>query len=230
MKVLLIEDDLEIIESVTLILQLRWPEASLISTFFGEKGVELAEKELPDVIILDLGLPDTDGFEVLRKIRAFSDVPVVILTVMGEEMNKIKGLELGADDYIVKPFSPGEFLARVKAIVRRSQMSETAAEVAEKSSIRGKLRVDFTSQEVSIGDKVLKLSPREYDLLCLLVTDAGKVLSKQMLLEKVFPEHRGDTRFLEVYMKRLIEKLEEYPGSTTLILDEGGTGYKLVGW
>jgi len=230
MKVLLIEDDLEIIESVTLMLQLRWPDANLVSTFFGEKGVELAGKELPDVIILDLGLPDTDGFEVLRKIRAFSDVPVVILTVMGEEMNKIKGLELGADDYIVKPFSPGEFLARVKAVVRRSRIPEAAAEVAEKSSIRGKLRIDFTSQEVSIGDKILKLSPREYDLLCLLVTDAGKVLSNQMLLEEVFPEHRGDTQFLEVYMKRLIEKLAEDPDNTTMILDEGGTGYKLVGW
>ena len=230
MKVLLIEDELEIIESVAIILQLRWPEVTLISTFFGGKGVELAEKELPDVIILDLGLPDTDGFQVLRQIRTFSDVPLVILTVRGEEMNKIKGLELGADDYIVKPFSPGEFVARLKALVRRSQVPDTTAKVTEKPSIRGKLRIDFASQEVSIGGRLLKISPREYDLLYMLVTNAGMVLSNQKLLEEVFPEHRDDTQFLDVYIKKLRERLEENPDSPEMILSEGGIGYKFVAW
>ena len=161
MKVLLVEDDPQIIETVALILELRWPEANLVSTFFGEKGVELVKKEAPDIVILDLGLPDIDGFQALRQIRTFSDVPVVILTVMGAEVDKIKGLELGADDYIVKPFSAGEFLARVKALLRRKKILEKVVTVEGKPFIRGKFRVDFTSGEVSVGDKLIKLTPGE---------------------------------------------------------------------
>jgi len=229
MKVLLIEDNPEIIESVALTLELRWPEANLISTFFGKKGVELAKEELPDLIILDLGLPNTDGFEVLRQIRGFSDVPLVILTVREEEMDIIKGLERGADDYIVKPFSPAEFLARAKAVLRRRQMPETTAKVAEKPFIRGRLRIDFVSREVSVGDKLIELSPREYDLLYQLVMNEGMVLSNQMLLEKVWgPEHTAKTEYLEEYIKKLREKLEKEPGNPTIILKEGGIGYKFI--
>jgi len=229
MKVLLIEDNPEIIEAVALTLQLRWPEAKLISTFFGKKGVELAKEELPDIIILDLGLPDTDGFEVLRNIRGFSDVPLIILTVREEEMDKIRGLERGADDYIVKPFSPAELLARVKAVTRRRRIPETTAEVPEKPFIRGKLRIDFVSHEVSVGDKLLELSPSEYELLCQLVTNEGMVLSNKMLLDKVWgPEHTANTEHLKVYIRGLREKLEKEPGNPTMILDEGGTGYKFV--
>ena len=231
MKVLLIEDNSEIVDIVTITLQLRWAEVTLISTFLGNEGVELAKTEQPDLIMLDLGLPDIDGFQVLRQIRDFSDVPVVILTVRGEEMDKIKGLELGADDYIIKPFSPGELLARMKALLRRSSVSKTAENVDGKSSvpsIKGKLRIDFTSGEVSIGDRLLKLGPREYELLHLLVTNEGAVLSKQALLKKVFPEQEGDTRFVDVYINKLREKLEENPGKPQMILKEGETGYKFV--
>jgi len=230
MKVLIIEDDPEIIDVVALTLELKWSDVNLISTFLGEKGVELAKKELPDIIILDLGLPDITGFEVLKQIRAFSDVPLVILTVRGEEMDKVRGLELGADDYMVKPFSPGELLARLKALLRRGQMPEIKAKVADKLFVRGKLRIDFTSREVSVGDKLVKLGPREYDLLYMLVTNAGVVLLNQKLLEEVFPEHRADTQFLDVYIKKLREKLEEDPDSPEMILSEGGIGYKFVGW
>ena len=231
MKVLLIEDNSEIVDIVTITLQLRWAEVTLISTFLGNEGVELAKTEQPDLIMLDLGLPDIDGFQVLRQIRDFSDVPVVILTVRGEEMDKIKGLELGADDYIIKPFSPGELLARMKALLRRSSMSKTTGNVDGKSSvpsIKGKLRIDFTSGEVSIGDRLLKLGPREYELLHLLVTNEGTVLSKQALLKKVFPEHEGDTRFVDVYINKLREKLGENPEKPQMILKEGETGYKFV--
>ncbi len=231
MKVLLIEDNSEIVDIVTITLQLRWAEVTLISTFLGNEGVKLAKTEQPDLIMLDLGLPDIDGFQVLRQIRDFSDVPVVILTVRGEEMDKIRGLELGADDYIIKPFSPGELLARMKALLRRSSMSKTTGNVDDKSSvpsIKGKLRIDFTSGEVSIGDRLLKLGPREYELLHLLVTNEGEVLSKQALLKKVFPEQEGDTRFVDVYINKLREKLEENPGKPQMILKEGETGYKFV--
>ena len=231
MKVLLIEDNSEIVDVVTITLQLRWAEVTLISTFLGNEGVELAKTEQPDLIMLDLGLPDIDGFQVLRQIRDFSDVPVVILTVRGEEMDKIRGLELGADDYIIKPFSPGELLARMKALLRRSSMSKTTGNVDDKSSvpsIKGKLRIDFTSGEVSIGDRLLKLGPREYELLHLLVTNEGAVLYKQAVLKKVFPEQEDDTRFVDVYINKLKEKLGENPEKPQMILKEGETGYKFV--
>ncbi|MFH1032117.1 MAG: response regulator transcription factor [Chloroflexota bacterium] len=229
MKVLSVEDSTEIIESVAQTIELRWPEASLLSTTFGQTGVELAQKEHPDVVILDLGLPDIDGFQVLRQIRRFSDVPVVILTVRGEEMDKIRGLELGADDYMVKPFSPGEFLARVKAVIRRKQMPPAATEPAQKPFIRGALRIDFRSREISIGNKLMKVSPREYDLLSELVTNEGKVLSKQRLLEKIWgPDRREDFSFLEAYINRLKEMLQKEPGHPMMILNED-EGYKLTG-
>ena len=229
MKALLIEDDLGIKDIVNITLELKWSDARLIYTHLGEKGVELAKTDLPDIVILDLGLPDTDGFEVLSQIRGFSDVPIVILTVRGDEEDRIKGLEMGADDYIVKPFSPGELIARLKASLRRSQMSETTTRVADQPAIKGKLRIDFNSQSVSVGNKLLKLSPREYDLLHHLVNNAGIVLSNQVLMEEVFPEHGADTQFLEVYINRLRDKLEKDPNNPTMILNEGGTGYKFVG-
>lgn len=229
MRLLVIEDTTEIIDTIAQIIDMRWPEASLLSTRLGQTGVELAEKEHPDLIILDLGLPDTDGFHVLRQIRRFSDVPVIILTVRGDEMDKIRGLELGADDYIVKPFSPGEFLARLKAALRRRQVPETTAGVTGKPFIRGTLRVDFGSHEVVIGDKHVKLSPSEYDLLHELVMNEGRVISKQTLLEKVWgPKYAGETEYVDVYIKRLKETLEKEPGHPVQILEESGKGYKLV--
>lgn len=235
MKVLLIEDSTEIVDIVAITLKLRWPEVTLVSSFLGKEGVKLVKKELPDIVVLDLGLPDMDGFQVLRSIREFSDVPLVILTVRGDEMDKIRGLELGADDYIVKPFSPAELLARLKALLRRSQVSKTSAGTDDKLPdklptlfIKGRLRIDLTSQEVSIDDKLLKLGPREYDLLYCLVTNEGEVVSNQMLLEKVFPENKDDIRLLEVYMKKLREKLKVNPDDPEIILNEGGMGYKFV--
>jgi len=223
--VLLIEDDSEIVESVAVILQLRWPEANLLSTMRGEKGVELAQNESPDIIILDLGLPDIDGFQVLRKIRTFSDVPVVILTVMGEEMNKVRGLELGADDYIVKPFSPAEFLARVRAALRRGEVLQERQYhyTDEKSFIRGKLRIDFVSHEVSIGDNLLKLSPSQYEILHELVNNENEVVSQETMLDKI----KGlNPAYLDVSVKRLQERLELELGYSILNVEEGGKGYK----
>ena len=191
--------------------------------------MELVEKEPPDIVVLDLGLPDIDGFQVLRQIRNFSDVPVVILTVMGAEVDKIKGLELGADDYIVKPFSAGEFLARVKALLRRKEIQEKPVQVVGKPFIRGKFRVDFTSGEVSIGDKLLKLTPGEYRLLNHLVLNEGMSLSNETLLEEVWgPETKTDVEYLRLCVKGLKDKLESEAGNPTMILDEEGEGYKFV--
>ncbi len=229
MRILVIEDSLDIIDAIAQIIELRWPEASFISTTLGETGVEMARKEQPDVIILDLGLPDMDGFQVLREIRAFSGVPVVILTVRQEEIDKIRGLELGADDYIVKPFLPGEFLARVRAVLRRRQIPQERDYTDEKTFIRGSLRVDFVSREVSIGDKLLKLSPTQYEMLHELVANENKVVSKQKLFKKIQgPKQRTNIEYLDICVKGLKEMLEREPGHPILIVEENEKGYKLV--
>lgn len=229
LKVLLVEDDSAIVESVALIFQLRWPTAKLLSTMYGDKGVEMAQIESPDIVVLDLGLPDTDGYQVLRRIRNFSDVPIVILTVRGEEIDKIRGLELGADDYIVKPFLPGEFLARIKAVTRRMHTVENKGVMGGKPFIKGRLRIDFSSEEVIIGDKPLKLSPREYELLHHLMMNEGKVLSNEELLRTISePEEKLSVEFLRVLIKRLKEKVEGEMGNFTMIIDDGGKGYKFV--
>jgi len=227
-KVLVIEDNPEIVQSVGLCFELRWPGAELISASEGEKGLELAGSEFPDIVILDLGLPDMEGLDVLQQIRSFSNVPLIILTVRGEEIDKVKGLEMGADDYIVKPFALAEFLARVKAVVRRTQMFEP--QPGEKAFIRGKLRVDFDAHEVSVGNKPVKLTPSEYNLLCQLVRNEGRVQSNQMLLERVWgSEYTAETEYIKVYIQRLRDKLEEDPRNPRMILSERGVGYKFVG-
>ena len=230
MKILIIEDDPEIIEIVARTFETKWSEVDLISTFYGDEGVELVKKELPDIVILDLMLPDTNGFEVLRQIRSFSDVLLVILTARGEEDHRIRGLQDGADDYIVKPFSVGELVARMKSLIRRREMTETTAAVAGKPSTRSRLIIDTASQKASVGSSLLKIGPREYELLCLLVTNAGEVLSKQVLMKEVFPENdESDTRFVDVYIKKLREALGEDPDNPKMILNEGTESYKFVG-
>lgn len=155
-------------------------------------------------------------------------MPLIILTVRGEEIDKIKGLEMGADDYVVKPFAPGEFLARVRAVVRRSQMPEVLPD--EKPFIRDRLRIDFAAREVTVAGQLVKLTPSEHKLLHQLVRNEGRVLSHQMLLERVWgPEYTAETDYIKVYIQRLREKLEEDPRNPRMILSERGVGYKFVG-
>lgn len=199
----------------------------MLSATEGEKGLEALETEAPDIIILDLGLPDIDGYDVLRQVRRFSDVPIIILTVRGEEMDKVKGLELGADDYIVKPFAPAELLARVKAVLRRAQMPELRGD--EKPIVTPKLSINLATREVIREGKAVKLSPTEYNLLYQLARNESKVLSHQMLLEKVWgSEYTDSTEYLKVYIQRLREKLEEDPSNPKMFISERGLGYKFV--
>lgn len=228
MKVLVIEDNPEIVQSVNLCFELRWPGVELLSAAEGRKGLQLADEASPDVIILDLGLPDMDGLEVLREIRSYSNVPLIILTVRDEELDKVKGLEMGADDYVVKPFAPAEFLSRVRAVIRRSQMPEMRSD--EEPYVKGNLRIDFAAREITVGAKLVKLTPSEYKLLYVLVRNEGRVVPHQVLLERVWgSEYTEETDYIKVYVQRLREKLEEEPGHPRLILSERGVGYKFVG-
>ncbi len=210
MKVVIIDDAPDVIEVVSLCFKLRWPGVDLLSSLAGEPGVELVGKENPDVVILDIGLPDIDGFEVLRQIRLFSDVPVVILTVRGEEIDKLKGFELGADDYVTKPFSHLELLARVRAVLRRRDALNQGMEM--EPFISGTLHIDYNARQVFMGDKEVKLTPIEYGLLYHLSRNAGRVMTHGELLSNVQgPEYTEAAGNLKVYIQRLRSKIEETP-------------------
>jgi two-component system KDP operon response regulator KdpE len=227
MKVLVIEDNPEIVRTVTLCFQLRWQGASILSAGEGGKGLQLAQSEAPDIVILDLGLPDMDGFEVLKQIRLFSNVPVIILTVREDELDKVRGLEEGADDYITKPFSPLDLLARVKAVVRRSHMPEQW-ETHMPPFQAGTLTINFASREVTLGPEAVHLTPHEFDLLTFLVKNEGKVLSHQALLNSVWGTEFIDVSTLKKYIYQLRLKLQDTTEPPKMILSERGVGYKFL--
>ena len=227
MKVLVIEDDPGIVEVVSLCFQLRWSGASMLTAANGTKGLELVETESPDVVILDIGLPDIDGYQVLREIRRFSDVPVLMLTVRGEDTNIAKGLELGADDYITKPFSHIELIARVQAVLRRSQGVSVTSEEQLFSS--GKLAVDFARNEILLDKKPIKLTSTERKLLYYLIRNEGRILSHESLLAKVWGDTYIDARdLLRVHIQHLRQKLDDSTESPSIIVTEHGMGYKFV--
>ena len=226
MKVLVIEDDPGIIEVVSLCFQLRWSGTSLLSADTGAKGLELVETESPDVVILDIGLPDIDGYQILREIRRFSDVPVIILTVRDEDTNIAKGLELGADDYITKPFSHIELIARVQAVLRRTQGLSITDN--ERPFTSGKLSIDFARNEVILDGKPVRLTSTERKLLYHLIRNEGRVLSHESLLGKIWGDTYIDARdLLRVHIQHLRQKLED-DAMSPCIVTEHGMGYKFV--
>jgi len=227
MKVLVIEDDPGIVEVVSLCFQLRWSGTTLISATNGAKGLELVETESPDVVILDIGLPDMDGYQILHEIRRFSDVPVIMLTVRSEDTHIARGLEMGADDYITKPFSHIELLARVQAVLRRSQGLSVSED--ERPFSAGKLSVDFARNEVLVDGKPVKLTSTERKLLYYLIRNEGRILSHESLLAKVWGTTYIDARdLLRVHIQHLRQKLEDDTESPNIIVTEHGMGYKFV--
>jgi two-component system KDP operon response regulator KdpE len=223
MKVLLIEDDKEIIDAISLAFQIRWPEAQLISTRLGQKGCDLVETESPDLVILDLGLPDINGFEVLRQIRLFSQVPTIILTVRSEEADIVKGLEWGADDYITKPFRQLEFLARVKALIRRQSGAEAD------TITYGRLRLDATIGQLFSDGQEIALTVTENHIMAHLMKNGGRPVTHASLAEAVWgDDYPGSADSLKVHIRRLREKVEDDPSHPKLILTRTGVGYFLV--
>jgi two-component system, OmpR family, KDP operon response regulator KdpE len=228
MKILVVDDEPDVIESVRLGFTLQWREVDVLGAASGEAALEVVEHELPDIVLLDVGLPDLDGFEVLRQIRAFSDVPVVMLTARDDAMDKVKGLELGADDYVTKPFNHLELMARVRAVLRRLSMP---APVSRAPSFQaGDLEVDFARQEARLRGERLDLTPTEYKLLYHLVRNAGHVLQHGTLLSKVWGrEYIDEVDYIRVYIRRLRDKLGDDPDRPRYIRTERGVGYRFVG-
>jgi len=227
MRVLLIDDEPDVIESVRLGFTLQWREIDVVGAGTGDAGLDAIERERPDIVLLDIGLPDIDGFEVLRQIRAFSDVPVVMLTAHDDSMDKVKGLELGADDYVTKPFNHLELMARVKAVLRRLDMPAPATRAPSFRS--GDLEVDFARQEARLRGERLDLTPTEYKLLYHLVRNAGHILQHGTLLAKVWGrEYVDEVDYIRVYIRRLREKLGDSPDNPRYIRTERGLGYRFV--
>ena len=199
----------------------------VVEAYKGLQAIQALRDSLPDLVLLDVMLPDLDGFEVLKMIREVSSVPVIMLTAKGEEDDRVHGLELGADDYVTKPFSPRELVSRVRAVLRRAEaVSSGPHELIE---VDERLKIDFGRREVWVDGSLVKLRPTEYRLLYHLVQNAGWVLTYDQLLSKVWGyEYRDEPHYVRLYINYLRQKLEKDPANPQYILTERGVGYRFV--
>jgi two-component system KDP operon response regulator KdpE len=223
MKILIIEDTASVVETISVALELTWPEAKIVSASSGNKGIDMVQTESPDVIILDLGLPDINGFDVIKQVRLFSRVPILVLTARIEEPDVIKALSMGADEYVTKPFKQLELVARVKALVRRSNPQ------SESPLICGVLHFDPTSFKATKGKKEVNLTRTEGLILGCLMRNCGNVVPNDSLTEAVWGENYPDaTDNLKVYIRYLRQKIEDDPGNPQFILNRPGIGYYIA--
>lgn len=226
-KVLVVDDEKLIVKGIRFSLEQDGMEVDC--AYDGEEALKLATENTYDIILLDVMLPKKDGFEVCRQIREYSDVPVIMLTAKGDDMDKILGLEYGADDYITKPFNILEIKARIKAIMRRTGKKKEETE-DKKILIKGDMKIDCESRRVVIGEKEINLTAKEFDLLELLATHPGKVYSRESLLNIVWGyEYPGDVRTVDVHIRRLREKIETHPSDPKYVYTKWGVGYYFRG-
>ena len=224
-RILVVDDEERMVRFIRLNLEHDGFEVSV--AFNGKEALDKVREDLPDLVLLDVMMPELDGFEVLRMLREFSDVPVIMLTARSTEEDIVRGLELGADDYITKPFSPRVLVSRVKAVLRRVE--------AVRGSMHGvievddRLKIDFDRREVWVDGRLVKLRPTEYRLLYHLVQNAGWVLSYEQLLRKVWGyEYGSEHHYVRLYINYLRQKIEEDPSHPKYILTERGVGYRFV--
>lgn len=222
-KILIVDDEKNIVDILKF--NLKKEGFTTVEAYDGEQAIELAMSEKPDLILLDVMLPKMDGFTVCRKLRQSMSTPIIMLTAKEEEVDKVLGLELGADDYITKPFSQRELMARIKANIRRIAMEETA--VAKSSYIQcSDLQIDCDRYEIKRGDTDIELTLREFELVKFLAMHPGQIFSRENLLEKVWGyEYYGDVRTVDVTIRRVREKLERDPSNCEYILTKRGVGY-----
>jgi two-component system KDP operon response regulator KdpE len=199
----------------------------VVEAYRGMKALQEYRDSLPDLVLLDVMLPDINGFEVLEMLREISNVPVIMLTAKGEEDDRVKGLELGADDYITKPFSPRELVSRVRAVLRR--IDSSTSESSDVIEVDDRLKLDFSRREIWVNNELVKLRPTEYRLLYHLVKNAGWVLTYDQLLSRVWGyEYRDEPHYVRLYINYLRQKLEEDPSNPKYILTERGVGYRFI--
>jgi two-component system, OmpR family, KDP operon response regulator KdpE len=224
-RILLVDDEPRILDSVRMNLELEGFEV-----YEANNGVEALEKVrqvLPELVVLDVMMPELDGFETLRELRRFSTVPVIMLTVKADERDVARGLELGADDYVAKPFSQMVLVARIKAVLRRAELPPPSPR--REIVVDDRLRIDFERREVLVDGEQVQLRPTEYRLLYHLVSNPGVVLSHETLLSRVWgPEYRDAGHYLRLYVNYLRQKIERDPANPRYILTERGVGYRFA--
>ncbi len=224
-RILVVDDEPDLVHAVRLYLEM---EGYLV--FAASNGYEALEKvreKLPDLVVLDVMMPEMDGFETLQKIREAHTIPVIMLTVRGEEADKVRGLQLGADDYVTKPFSQRELLSRIQAVLRRAEMPPLASRTQVK--VDDDLSVDFSRNEVIVRGEKVALTPTEHRLLYHLISNPGRVLTYETLLAKVWGyEYREEAHYVRLYVNYLRQKIEPDPSNPKYILTERGLGYRFV--
>ncbi|HAY84449.1 MAG TPA: DNA-binding response regulator [Chloroflexi bacterium] len=224
-RILVIDDEERMVRFIRL--NLEHDGFLVVEAYNSHQAMDKLRETLPDLILLDVMLPDIDGFELLRMVRENHDVPVIMLTAKSEEDDRVRGLELGADDYVTKPFSPRELVSRVKAVLRRTDTSRGQSTGVIK--VDDRLRIDFDRREVWVKDELVKLRPTEYRLLYHLVQNAGWVITHDQILAKVWGyEYRDEPHYVRLYVNYLRQKLEEDPSNPKYILTERGVGYRFV--
>lgn len=225
-RILVVDDEPRMINFIRMNLELEGHQ--VIEAHTGLEALEAVRTKLPDIVLLDVMMPELDGFETLRMLREFTNIPVIMLTAKSDENDKVYGLELGADDYIAKPFGPRELSSRIKAVLRRADMPSTAPEQAI-LKIDDRLSVDFNRREVIVNGERIKLRPTEYRLLYHLIENAGWTVPHDQLLAKVWGyEYRDEAHYVRLYVNYLREKIEEDPSNPKYILTERGVGYRFI--
>src|SRR5713226_2771030 len=222
--ILTADDDPQLLRLVMRNLQLEGYEVFVASD--GKQALELIEQQVPDLVLLDVMMPRMDGFTVCQRVREFSLVPIIIVTARGQDQDKIRGFDLGADDYLTKPFSVDELLARVRAVLRRAQFMAHDRATATRATSIGELTIDFTQHLVTMAGREITLTPIEYRIISYLAMNAGRVVTQDLLLEHVWgAEYVGESHMLQVNMNRLRRKLEVDPTHPRFILTKVGIGY-----
>ena len=225
--ILVVDDETRISRMIRM--NLEHDGYEVIEAQSGQQALDLVRSRMPSLVILDVMMPGLDGFETLSILREISQVPVIMLTAKGEEEDRIRGLELGADDYVTKPFSPRELVSRVKAVLRRAEGGAAGGQQQDVIRVDDRLKIDFAKREVWVNDELVKLRPTEYRLLYHLVQNAGWVMTYDQLLTKVWGyEYRDETHYVRLYINYLRQKLEEDPANPKYILTERGVGYRFV--
>ena len=225
MKVIVVEDSRDIAEVIEMVFHVRWSDAEVILASTGAQVPSLVEEHEPDMLILDLGLPDVDGVEVLKRVREFSDVPTIILTARSDETSRVRGLEAGADDYVTKPFSHIELLARVQAILRRTRGTAVGQHTAAISV--GELVVDVGAHRLTVQGEEISLTPTEWSLIGYFIRNQGKIAQHQILAEKVWGSNSVDPSVIKTAVLRLRRKLGG-DASSDLIRTHRGLGYSFA--
>lgn len=224
-KILVVDDEERMLRFIRL--NLEHDGFQVIEAVKGHEALDKMRTGMPDLILLDVMLPDLDGFEVLKMVREISNIPIIMLTAKGEEDDRVKGLELGADDYVTKPFSPRELVSRVKAVLRR--IESEGGESDDVIQVDDRLKIDFNRREIWVEGELVKLRPTEYRLLYHLVQNAGWVLTYDQILSRVWGyEYRDEPHYVRLYINYLRQKLEENPSNPKYILTERGVGYRFI--